>query len=88
MNLSSTAPTTQEESDMPATAPSFENDIKPLFRESDPAMLRLFDLWLSDDVTPNASSDAVRAGSMPCDLRWSSEKADLLRRWIDSGTPE
>ena len=75
---------------MPATAPSFENDIKPLFRESDrAAMLGLFDLWSFDDVTSNASRilDAVSAGSMPCDLRWSSERADLLRRWIDCGTP-
>jgi hypothetical protein len=78
-------------SDMPATAPSFANDIKPLFRESDrAAMLSLFDLWSFDDVSTNAARilAAVSAGSMPCDARWSSEQIDLLRRWIDSGTSE
>jgi hypothetical protein len=76
---------------MPATAPSFENDIKQLFRESDrAAMLSLFDLWSFADVTSNAGRilAAVSAGSMPCDLQWSSEKVDLLTRWIDSGTAE
>jgi hypothetical protein len=76
---------------MSAAAPSFENDIKPLFRESDrAAMLGVFDLWSFDDVTANAASilAALSAGSMPCDTPWSSEKVDLLRRWIDSGTPE
>jgi hypothetical protein len=76
---------------MSAAAPSFENDINPLFRESDrAAMLGVFDPWSFDDVTANAASilAALSAGSMPCDTPWSSEKVDLLRRWIDSGTPE
>ena len=76
---------------MSAAAPSFENDIKPLFRESDrAAMLGVFDLWSFDDVTANAASilAALSAGSMPYDTLWSSEKVDLLRRWIDSSTPE
>jgi hypothetical protein len=71
-------------------APSFANDIKPLFRESDrTAMLSAFDLWLFDDVTSNSARilAAVDSGSMPCDMRWSDEQVDLLRRWIDSGTP-
>jgi hypothetical protein len=75
---------------MTATAPSFANDIKPLFRESDrTAMLSVFDLWSFDDVTSNADRilTAVDSGSMPCDMRWSVEQVDLLRRWIDSGTP-
>lgn len=71
-------------------APTFERDIRPLFRESDrAAMLAIFDLWSFDDV--RASADrilaAVSAGSMPCDLQWSNEKVDLLQRWVDSDTP-
>jgi hypothetical protein len=75
---------------MTATAPSFEHDIKPLFRESDrSAMLSAFDLWSGEDVTSNADRilAAVDAGSMPCDGEWPAERVDLLRRWIDSGKP-
>jgi hypothetical protein len=75
---------------MTDSAPSFANDIKPLFRESDrTAMLRAFDLWSFEDVTSNSARilAAVAAGSMPCDTQWSDEQVDLLRRWIDSGTP-
>ena len=75
---------------MTATAPSFASDIKPLFRESDrTAMLRAFDLWSFDDVTANAGPilAAVEAGSMPCDGPWPDEQVDLLRRWVDGGTP-
>jgi len=75
---------------MTAAAPSFENDIKPLFRESDrTAMLSAFDLWSLDDVTENSVRilAAIDSGSMPCDMQWPDEQVDLLRRWIDSGTP-
>src|SRR6476469_4123712 len=61
-------PTPPEENDMTdITAPSFETDIKPLFRDRDRgAMLRAFDLWSYDDVKANADRilAAVRAGSM------------------------
>ena len=41
---------------MTATAPGFENDIKPLFREFDrTVMLSAFDLRSFDDVTSNAA---------------------------------
>jgi hypothetical protein len=75
---------------MTATAPSVANDIKPLFRESDrTSMLSAFDLWSFDDVTSNSARilAAVESGSMPCDGRWPDEQVDLLRRWIDGGTP-
>ena len=75
---------------MTATAPSFAHDIRPLFRESDrTAMLSAFDLWSYDDVTSNSDRilAAVDSGSMPCDMQWPDEQVDLLRRWIDSGTP-
>ena len=75
---------------MTATAPSFANDIKPLFRESDrTAMLSAFDLWSFDDVASNSARipAAVESGAMPCDAQWPDEQVDLLRRWIDGGTP-
>jgi hypothetical protein len=71
--------------------PSFENDIKPLFRESDrDAMLAVFDLWSFDDVKANAGKilAAVRAGSMPCDRQWPDERVDALQRWVDGDTPK
>jgi len=71
-------------------SPTFERDIKSLFRERDrAAMLDFFDLWSFDDVTANADAilAAVRAGSMPCDMPWSNENVDLLERWFESGTP-
>jgi hypothetical protein len=65
------------------TAPSFETDIKPLFRERDRgAMLRAFDLWSYEDVKANADRilAAVRSGAMPCDRRWPEEQVGLLQR--------
>jgi hypothetical protein len=73
-----------------AVAVSFEEDIKPLFREGDRrAMLFLFDLWSRDDVERHANRilPAVRAGIMPCDGRWSVEQVALLQRWIEAGAP-
>jgi hypothetical protein len=70
-------------------APTFDSDIKPLFRESDrEAMLVAFDLWSFDDVKGNADRilAAVRAGLMPCDMQWPDERVELLQRWIDGGT--
>ncbi len=72
------------------TTPSFETDIKPLFRERDRgAMLRAFDLWSYEDVKANADRilAAVRSGSMPCDGRWPEEQVDLLQRWVDGDKP-
>jgi hypothetical protein len=72
-------------------APSFETDIKPLFRERDrKAMLNAFDLFSFDDVNANADKilAAVRRGSMPCDMQWPYERVDLLQRWVDGGKPQ
>jgi hypothetical protein len=69
--------------------PTFEGDVKSLFRERDrAAMLDFFDLWAFDDVRANADAilGAVRTGSMPCDAPWPKEKVDLLERWINLGT--
>jgi hypothetical protein len=80
-----------EEGVVADTAPTFELDIKPLFRERDRgAMLWAFDLWSYDDVKANldAIADAVRSKSMPCDGPWPTEQVELLQKWIDGGTPE
>ena len=67
---------------------SFENDIRPPFRDRDRgAMRRRFDLWSADDVRANASRilTAVEQGRMPCDGAWPRDQVDTLRQWIDSG---
>jgi hypothetical protein len=71
--------------------PTFEGDIRPLFREKDRgSMLRLFDLWLYVDVRDHASAilEVLSAGKMPCDGRWHSDDVDLFRRWIAAGMVE
>ena len=68
--------------------PSYEADIKPLFRERDRgAMLFAFDLWSYDDVKANADAilDELAAGNMPCDGAWPAEQVELFRRWIAEG---
>jgi hypothetical protein len=69
---------------------SFEQDIKPLFREHDrEAMKRAFDLWSYDDVAQNSDAIVRRLGdgSMPCDGAWPPERVAVFQRWIDAGTP-
>jgi hypothetical protein len=69
-------------------APSFETDIKPLFREKDrDSMSGHFDLWSYDDVVRNADKilDRLRAGTMPCDGAWPEDRVELLARWVESG---
>jgi hypothetical protein len=70
--------------------PSFENDIKPLFRDGDrESMQSQFDLWSYDDVSQNADAilGVLSAGSMPCDGGWPQAQVDLFRRWRDSDKP-
>jgi hypothetical protein len=69
-------------------APSFERDIKPLFRDKDQrAMDFAFDLWNYEDVRDNAKDilEEVAAGKMPCDERWPAEKVALFRSWTELG---
>jgi len=52
------------------TALSFENDVKPLFREKDRSRMEwAFDLW--DDSAEKENADAIvdrhKEGDMPCD---------------------
>lgn len=75
---------------MSETQPSFERDIKPLFREMDrEAMESAFDLWEHEDVSDNAHAilTAVEGGGMPCDGAWPPEQVELFRRWVEAGTP-
>ena len=70
-------------------APSFERDIRPLFRQDDvDAMDFAFDLSSYEDVKENAEDiyDRVEDGTMPCDGAWPAERVRLFRAWIDSGT--
>ena len=69
---------------------SFEQDIKPLFREGDRRAMRFaFDLWALDDVSTHADAilGRLEAGTMPCDGAWPAERVAVFRRWIDAGKP-
>jgi hypothetical protein len=70
---------------------TFQEHIKPLFRERDRgSMLFAFDLWSYDDVSGN--SDAIvrrlRSGTMPCDGAWPDAQVNAFQRWIDTGMPQ
>jgi hypothetical protein len=70
--------------------PSFEADIKPLFRERDRgSMLSHFDLWSYEDVVENKDAILGRLtdGDMPCDGAWSAEQVEIFRVWVTAGTP-
>lgn len=70
-------------------APSFEHDVRPLFREKDrESMLKAFDLWSKDDVTAHQDAilAALESGKMPCDGNWPADKLDVLKAWIAGGS--
>ena len=74
-------------SDEPS-GPSFENDIRPLFREKDRQRMEwAFDLWRYEDVKSNAQAilDRVLAGDMPCDEAWPPERVETFRSWMEGG---
>ena len=73
---------------MNAESPSFETDIKPLFREGDRRSMEFaFDLWSYDDVSQNADAilGRLRNGSMPCDGAWPDDQVERFQDWIESG---
>jgi hypothetical protein len=75
---------------MQPEAPSFERDIKPLFRSKDvESMSGAFDLSSYEDVRTNADRiyERLANGSMPCDGAWPPEQVERFRGWIDGGTP-
>lgn len=70
-------------------APSFQRDIKRMFRRKDRrSMSSHFDLWSYDDVSRWAAAIVirVRVGVMPCDGAWPADRVELFQRWIDTGT--
>jgi hypothetical protein len=74
----------------PADKLSFEQDIRPLFRQKDrDAMLAAFDLFDYDDVVEKADAivGSLRSGQMPCDGAWPAAQVDKLQQWIDTGKP-
>ena len=75
---------------MEAQAPSFERDIRPLFRSKDvEAMSGAFDLSSYEDVRTNAQRiyERLANGSMPCDGAWPADQVERFRGWVDAGTP-
>ncbi len=69
-------------------APSFERDVRPLFRDDDvDAMSFAFDLRSYDDVRANAEEiyERLADASMPCDGEWPQADIDRFRAWIDAG---
>lgn len=71
-----------------AEAPTFNHDIRPLFRDKDRnSMRRHFDLWNHEDVSANSGKILARlqSGTMPCDEAWPSERVALFRRWVEGG---
>jgi len=70
--------------------PSFAQDIRPLFRESDrEAMDFAFDLWDYHAVYTHAEDilERLTDGTMPCDEEWPEEQIAQFRRWVDAGMP-
>jgi hypothetical protein len=69
---------------------SFEQHIKPLFREGDrEAMKWAFDLSSHDDVAANSDAilERLRDGTMPCDSAWPNEQVAVFERWVEAGAP-
>jgi truncated hemoglobin YjbI len=68
---------------------SFEQHVKPLFRERDRTSMKFaFDLWSYDDVRANAQGilERLKNGTMPCDGAWPEERVEVFERWARSGT--
>lgn len=69
---------------------TYEQDIRPLFRDRDiRSMSFAFDLSSYDDVRTNAEAihQRLAEGSMPCDGRWPAEDVERFRTWIHNGSP-
>ena len=69
---------------------SFEQNVKPLFREQDRQSMKwAFDLWSHDDVAQNSDAilERLRSGTMPCDGAWPDEQVTVFADWIEAGTP-
>jgi hypothetical protein len=74
-----------------AHAVTYEQDIRPLFRDGDiKSMSFAFDLSSYEDVRENAEAiyERLADGTMPCDGAWASDDVARFRRWIDDGSPQ
>jgi hypothetical protein len=83
---------TEDEAQLAAgdQAISFEEHIKPLFRETDRESMEFaFDLWSHEEVAENSGAilERLRDGTMPCDEPWPEEQIQRFQSWVDSGTP-
>jgi CDGSH-type Zn-finger protein/truncated hemoglobin YjbI len=88
--LEAASDASEEPVELPAAgaAVTFEQHIRPLFRERDRNSMKFaFDLWAYDDVRDNAQAilERVQAGTMPCDGAWPGEWMDVFERWTQSG---
>jgi hypothetical protein len=73
------------------STPSFETDIKPMFRQRDRDSMRShFDLWSYDDVSNHADAilGRLQAGNMPCDGAWPEAQVDLFKSWTENEKPQ
>ena len=69
---------------------SFEQQIKPLFREGDRESMKwAFDLWSGNDVAENSAAilERLRDGTMPCDGTWPDEQIAVFQTWVEAGAP-
>ncbi len=78
---------------VPATGPSFDAKIKPLFTPEDVSCMEAiggFNLSKYADVKTAAARIFARLddGSMPTSGRWPQADIDLFKSWIDAGFPE
>jgi hypothetical protein len=70
--------------------PSWERDIRPLFRAADrDAMIDTLDLWSVEDVRGwlGLILERLDDGTMPCDEPWPPHQIALFRQWVDAGSP-
>ena len=84
-------PQTQTPLPGPNEPVEFSKHVKPLFRKVDQRSMQfVFDLWSYADVSKHADAilGRLRAGSMPCDGAWPSERIDVFARWIAGGKLE
>ena len=68
--------------------PSFEHDIRPLFRSKDiESMSGVFDPSSYQNVRSNADKiyEKLSNGSMPCDGAWPADRVQLFQSWINAG---
>lgn len=73
-----------------AATPSFEADIRPLFRRRDVSAMRSVAGWRLDnydDVKANAAAILSRLedGTMPCDGAWPAPDIELFQTWMNAG---